>query len=100
VALSFLGAFFLGTVAPAQAAAVRPHAVSWQAEAYNALIRFEHGGGTGALDRLVTYGFHLPAKYDQADIAQLYSDVEHGKTKYISDDLQYVYEDLTNCSGC
>jgi hypothetical protein len=29
VALSFLGAFFLGTVAPAQAGVVRPHAVNW-----------------------------------------------------------------------
>ncbi len=96
VALSFLGAFFLGTVAPAQASVLNPHAVSWQAEAHSALLRFEHGGGTVALDRLVTDGFHLPARYGQADIDQLAADVLGGaKAKYITEDEACVDQDLT-----
>ena len=101
VILSFLGAYFLGTVAPAQAATVRPHAASWTQRAYVAFTTWEKHPGRANLDALVADSFHLPAKYAGEDIAQLYSDVMTGaKATYLSDDKQYVAEDLDNCSGC
>ena len=86
----------LAATAPAQpaSAAVTAAPVNWQAEAYSALIRFEHGGGQTALDHLVTFGFHLP-RQTRADIDQLAADANGAGTFPVSDDEQYVTQDLT-----
>ena len=76
--------------------------VNWTDTTLHALVSFEAHPTPFRLDRLVADGFHLAAKPDQADIGQLYADFngEGSHSKYLSDDEQYVYEDLTNCSGC
>ena len=75
--------------------------VNWTQRAYSAFTTWEAHPTRANLDALVADSFHLPAKYDAADIAQLYADVMGGaKATYVSDDKQYVAEDLDNCSGC
>jgi hypothetical protein len=89
-----------GTAHSASAQTVKP-AVNWTQRAYSAFTTWEAHPTRANLDVLVGDSFHLPAKYDAADIAQLYADVMGGaKATYISDDKQYVTEDFTNCSGC
>ena len=89
-----------GWYAPANAAAVKP-SVNWTQRSYAAFTTWEAHPTRANLDVLVADSFRLPAKYDAADIAQLYADVMGGaKATYISDDKQYVTEDLDNCTGC
>ena len=66
------------------------------AKTYAAFTAWEAHPTRANMDTLVTDSFRLPAKYDAADIAQLYADVMGGaKATTISDDEGYIYQDLT-----
>ena len=65
-------------------------------KAYAAFTTWEQHRTRVNLDKLVTASFNLPARYDAADIGQLYADVMGGAKKAdIARDVAYVDQDLT-----
>ena len=96
VALSFLGAFFLGTVAPAQASVVRPQAVNWTQRTCAAERAYVQHPTTARLDVMAADSFHVPWRYVGQDAWGLYSDVRSGSTKYVSKDESYFASDCAS----
>ena len=77
------------------ASASTTHATPAQ-KAYAAFTTWERHPARGNLDKLVQASFALPARYDAADIGQLYADVLGGAPRAdIARDVAYVDQDLT-----
>lgn len=83
---------------PASASAT-PAPVNWVQRTCGAFAAYEKHPSPAGLVTFGTDSLRVPWKYLGKDAWQLVSDVRSGKTKYVSDSEQYVYEDCHNGYG-
>ena len=95
VALGLFVSLIAGILMTMPAQASTTHATPAQ-KAYAAFQAWGQHRTRVNLDKLMTASFSLPARYDAADIGQLYADVMGGAKKAdIARDVAYVDQDLT-----